>query len=358
MGLPKIRIRVGNLKNPKTLLSLLLQLSIILLSVAYPLMYPKQANATVTEGFVRFDRLSTGTTPITGTACLKSTLTTQTNVVIVFPQGWTISGTAANWTVTTTNLPYDPTSPTTQATAWPGIGTATSVNGLSVVFPGTAFVAATFYCFNFSGAGSTVGAAGTNQTGALKTQGGSPYTDYLDYSTDVVTSNAELITVTASVSATMTFSLDGNSIALGTLSTSAVAQGSPTVTESISTNARNGWTTWVKSQYGYLNSAGSGGTITSPGSYGTSPQDLTGQAGYVLAAAVGSGSPTVYGNWLDGANANKGGHLDTVFDQVATKTTPGSADTVVYTARAKAAATTKPAGDYTDTLTITAAGSF
>jgi hypothetical protein len=356
MGLSKVK--VFNLRDPKTLLSILLQLSILLLSVAYPLMYPKQASAAVTEGFVRFDRLTTGTTPITGSACLKSTVGGQTKVEIVFPTDWTISGTAANWTVNNTNLPYDPTAPTIQATYWPSIATATSVIGNNtVIFPGAALTPGTFYCFNFSGASSTVGPAGPSKLGELKTEGGSPYVDDVVWATQVVTSNAELITVSASVSATMTFSLDGNAIALGTLSTGAVSQGAPTVTESVSTNARNGWTTWVKSANAGLNSAG-GGTIASPGSYGTTPQDLAAQAGYVVAVAAGTGSPTVYGNWLDGAVNTKGGHVDTVFDQVATKTTPGSGDTVVYTARAKAAATTKPAGDYADTLTITAAGSF
>jgi hypothetical protein len=156
----------------------------------------------------------------------------------------------------------------------------------------------------------------------------------------------------------MTFALDGHAMALGNLSTTSTAQGTPTVTETISTNAHNGWTTWVKSVTGTLSSSISGGSIVSPGSYGASPQTLSATGGYVLQAAAGSGSPTVYGNWLDGANVDKGGHLDTYFDQVATKTTPGASDTVTYIARARSAATTPAANDYTDTLTITAAGSF
>ncbi|HUD09650.1 MAG TPA: hypothetical protein VMR77_02530 [Patescibacteria group bacterium] len=352
-----MRLSIKVSKTPKALLSIALQFSILLLSVAYPLLYPQAANATVTEGFVRFDRLAT-TSVVAGTACLKSSLSGQTNVVIVFPAGWTISQTASNWTTSTTNLPTDPVGGGA-ATAWPGIGTATSVNGLSVTFPGTALTVGTFYCFNFTGSGfSTLGPAGNNQTGQLKTQGGSPYIDSMDYATSVVAAAGEQITVTASVSAAMTFSLGANSIALGTLSTSSTAQGTPTITETISTNARNGWTTWVKSANGALNSAVSGGSISSPGSFDGTVEDLTSQAGYVVAAAAGSGSPTVYAEWLDGSNTNKGGHLATLFEQVATKTTPASSDTVVYTARAKAGATTLAGNDYTDTLTITAAGSF
>jgi hypothetical protein len=349
--------KLSNLKDPKILLSLLLQLSIVLLSVAAPLLYPQQASATVTEGFVRFDRLATGAT-ISGTACLKSTLTTQTKTEIVFPQGWTVSGTAGNWTVSTTGITTQEKDPVGGGAAevWPGINTATSVVGLTVIFPTTAFTAGHFYCFYFTGASSTVGSAGNDKTGELKTQGGAPYTDDMVFATSVVAAAGEQIVVSASVSATMSFSLTANSIALGSLTTGTTAQGVPTITESVSTNARNGWTTWVKSANGAL--SGTGGSISSPGSYDGTVETLTTAGGYVLAAAAGSGSPTVYAEWLDGASTDKGGHLSTTFSQVATKTTPGASDTVVYTARARAAATTPAATDYTDTLTITAAGSF
>ena len=351
MRLSKVKFLV----NPQAVLSIVLQFSILLLSVAYPLFYPQKANATVTEGFVRFDRLATGSA-ISGTACLKSTLTTQTSAVIVFPAGWTISSTASNWTVTTTNLPTDPVGGGA-GEAWPGIGTATSVNGLSVTFPGTAFTAGHFYCFNFTGASSTVGSAGNDQTGQLKTQGGAPYTDSMNYATSVVAAAGEQITVTASVSATMTFSLDGNSQNLGTLSTGTTAQGSPTITEHVTTNARNGWTSWVKSAGGKLHSTTANADITSPGTYNGTPETLTSTGGYVLKAAVGSGSVTIAPEYTT-SGSDDGGHLDTTFDQLATATAPAPDNQVTLITRARAGSTTPAASDYTDTLTITAAGSF
>jgi len=123
--------RVARLSSPKTILSIVLQTTIILLATVYPLLFnPQKANATTTEAFVMFDRISSGAT-VAGWACMKSTATTQTNVVLVFPAGWTISPTAGNWTVTTANLPSDPGGGT--PTAWPGISTASGVSGLSVM---------------------------------------------------------------------------------------------------------------------------------------------------------------------------------------------------------------------------------
>ena len=346
-------------KGPKAVLSITLQLSLLLLTFAYPFLNPQKANAAVTEGFVRFNRLSTGAA-ISGTACLKSTLTTQTNVVIVFPAGWTISGTTSNWTVTTTNLPTDPVGGGA-ATAWPGIGTATSVSGLSVVFPGTALTAGTFYCFNFAGASSTVGSAGNDQTGQLKTQGGAPYTDTVNYATSVVASGAEQITVTASVSATMTFSLSANAIALGTLSTSSVTSGN--VTQTVSTNARNGYVSWIQGTSttggtgGGLHSTSANADIPSNGAYPTIT-DLASNTGVVIDAVAGTNTPTISVGYA-GNGSTSGGHFDGgTFHQVSSLTGAQSGTTVTLNVRAKVASTQAATTDYTDTLTVVAAGSF
>lgn len=355
MKLSKVRIA----KSPKAVLSIALQLSLILFTFAYPYIYAQKADAAVTEGFVRFNRLSTGAA-ISGTACLKSTLTTQTNVVIVFPSGWTISSTASNWTTTTTNLPADP-SGGGAATAWPGIGTATSVVGLSVVFPGTALVAGTFYCFNFAGASSTVGSAGNDQTGQLKTQGGSPYTDSLNFATSVVASGAEQITVTASVSATMTFSLSGNSIALGTLSTGSVTSGN--VVQTVSTNARNGYVSWIQGTSstggtgGGLHSTSANSDIPSNGAFPT-VTDLASATGVVIDADAGTNTPTINSGY-NGTNTTSGGHFDGgIFHEVSSLSGAQSGTTVTLNVRAKVPSTQLAATDYTDTLTVVAAGSF
>lgn len=357
--LPKIRI--NSFKDKKTLLSLLLNFSLLLL-VLYPLLNPQKAHATVTEAFVRFDRLGAITSgTISGTACLKTdTSGTETNVVIVFPTGWTINGTPANWTVSTTNLPVDPQGGA--VAAWPGIGTATSVSGLSVVFPATDLtVTTTLYCFNFSGTSSS-SVAGDSQAGQLKTQGGAPYVDSINYAVSIVAANADQITVTASVSATMSFALSANSIALGTLSTSTTTSGAVTMT--VGTNAPDGFVSWIR---GTNTTGGSGlrstvaaSTITSPGSFDGVPSDLTVTTGVVIDADATTGSPTISAEY-DGNTTDKGGYFDgaTVgFHQMANKTGAQTGTVVTINVRAKIPTTQPAATDYTDTLVVVAAGSF
>ncbi len=345
-------------KDNQALISLVLNLSLLLLTI-YPFLLPGKVNAAVTESFVRFDRHATGAA-ISGTACLKSTLTTQTNVVLVFPLSWTISSTPGDWTVTTTNLPTDPVGGGA-ASAWPGIGTATSVTGVNVQFPGSAFSAGTLYCFNFTGASSTIGAAGNDKVGQLKTQGGSPYTDSVNWATSVVASGADQITVSASVSATMTFSLSGTTADLGTLSTSSVTSATA-VTQTVSTNARNGWTSWIKgsqgtSTTGALHSTAANADISAPAAWNT-VSDLSSTTGYVLDVNSGTGTPTVNAGYDGTGDDNLGGTTTTLFRETATKTTPGSGDTINLRLRAKIASTQAAASDYSDTLTVVAAGSF
>jgi hypothetical protein len=356
------KVRVKNLKTRQSLISILLNLSLLLL-VLYPLLSPQKANATVTEGYVRFDRLSSGA-PISGTACLKSTLSTQTSVVLVLPITWTISQTAGNWTVSTSNLPYDPQSISTQATAWPGINTATAVGGTNITFPGTALTPGTFYCFNFVGASSTIGAAGNDQAGQLKTMGGSPYSDSINWAISTVTPGMEQILVTASVSATMTFSINATSSALGTLTTSAGAPNAGTaITQSVSTNARNGWVSWIKGANpgSSLHSTTANADITSSGSFDGAPTDLSGTgAGYGvdvnLNTCSGCSIPAEYNGTGD---VNYVGHIDVTFHETAYHFAAlTAAETVDLRVRAKAGAFTPAGSDYTDTLTVTAAGSF
>jgi len=336
------------------------QILIILVGILYPLLNPQQSQASVTEAFVRFDRLAAGS-PISGTACLKtSTVGTEGNVVIVFPAGWTISQTPGNWTVSTTNLPKDPVGGGS-ATAWPSIATATSVNGLSVVFVGGDLLTGTFYCFNFAGASSTVGSSGNDQTGQLKTQGGNPYVDSINYATSVVSSGADQITVTASVSATMSFSLTANAIALGTLSISTVSSGS--VTQTVGTNARNGYISWIEGTSttggtgGGLHSSVANADIPSPGSFPTIT-DLASNTGVVIDAQAGTNSPTINAGYA-GNGSTSGGHFDGgVFHEVSSESGPQAGTTVVLNVRAKIASIQAAATDYSDILTVVAAGSF
>jgi len=361
-------VRTLRLTDRNSIVSIAFYLA-LLISLLYPFIQPFKAGAAVTQGFVRFDRHSTGAA-ISGSACLETTTVgTDTNVTIVFPSDWTISSTPANWVANNTNLPYDPTDLATQSTMWAGVTNteaATSVNGLSVTWTATDLTANIFYCFNFTGASSTVGPAGNNKTGQLKTEGGAPYVDTVDWATSVVSSGADQIVVTASVSAQMTFALSANTASLGTLSSTSTAA-SAGINQTVTTNARNGWASWVKSgtdgtgTVGALQSVTAGNAqIDSPGSWDGTPETLTSTGGYVLDVDTGSGcNSACVADEYETASADAGGHLSfNIFRQTANDTTPTSGDVVSLVVKARSSATTPAASDYTDTLTVVAAGSF
>ncbi|HYM65114.1 MAG TPA: hypothetical protein VES68_01350, partial [Candidatus Sulfotelmatobacter sp.] len=160
----------------------------------------------------------------------------------------------------------------------------------------------------------------------------------------------------------MSFSLSGNTIALGTLSTSSVTSGNVTMT--VGTNARNGFLSWVEGTSttggtgGGLHSATANADIPSTGSFDGATSDLSSTTGVVLDADSGTNTPTINAEY-DGNTTSKGGHFDgALFHQMAYLSGAQSGTTVVINIRSKIASTQAAATDYSDILTITAAGSF
>lgn len=334
----------------------------IALSLIQPFIFISPAYATATTGFLRLDRMATSTAT-SGTVCMTpQTVGSEAKVVVTFPGTGTqgaasfgVNSTATNWTITTTNLP-------TGASAWPGIGTASSVSGAAVTFPSTALTAGTQYCFNFASSSTltTPTSANTNLTGSIQTQtsGSSPVAT-TNFATSVI-SNDQIV-VTASVPSTFTMTLNGNTAALGSLPTSGAPSTAP-ITMTVSTNANNGWTGYIKNTNANstLTSASTGDTSISSGAFATGAgniHSLSGSAGYGMSATAGSGSPTINTEYA-GTSTSFGSLDNTKFEPFASKNTVASANTVTITFGAEAAATTKAGTDYTDTVTISAAGQF
>lgn len=331
----------------------------LLLVLVAPFFFADQAEAgNFQQAMVRLDRLAASTTT-GGTVCAKpSTAGTENDVQVAFPTGFTVNGTASNWTVTTTNLPLS-------ATAWVGIGTATNVTSQTVTFPSGDLVVGTLYCFNFASSSTlTTSTAGNDKTGTITTRTSDPATiDTSGYALSIISNDQ--ISVTATVPATFTFSLAANSDPLGTLSTSIVS--SSGVAATVSTNAASGWGAWVKSANAALNSASiSAASIATAGSIDATPSDLDSVTGYVLdvdATTQGSGGT---GNFTiepeyNGADTTEGGTLSTSFQLVALSDNPaGTTDGDVFTLieRVKISAIQAAATDYADTLTVIAAGIF
>lgn len=340
----------------------------ILTNVGLSFLFSGEAQATSATGYVRTDRMGSNVAS-GGLVCLTPQGGgTATKVLIAFPGSGTqsttsygVNSTASNWTVATTAIPSG-------TTAWPGIGTATSVSGDIVTFPSTTLTNGTQYCFTFASASTltTPTAATTNNTGQIitETSGNAPL-DTINFALANVSSNNDQISVTASVSATFSFSLGANTAALGTLSTS-TATSATGITATVSTNAQNGWTAWVKSANGSLKSTAVPSATITAGTYVNSTSNLidlasTSGSNYILDVITGTNSPSIdaaYSGTATNGNSTSGGHIDTINEKIASQTAPANASTFTLDVRARASATQQALSDYTDTLTVTAAGQF
>lgn len=338
----------------------LLGIVFLLIVVTLPVFIPQQVHATnLQQAFVRLDRLK-ASTATTGLVCAQpQTVATEADVQVVFPALFTVSTTTSNWTVTTTNLPSG-------ATAWPGINTATAASGQTVTFPSSDLTVGTLYCFNWSNSAAlTTSTAGNDKTGTITTRASGPTViDTAGYALSLVSDDQ--IVVTATVPSTFSFSLSGNTDTFsGNLSTTTASTTGKTVT--IATNAAAGWVAWVKSANAALNSAGTGATIATAGSVDNTPTDLASSTGYVLDVDIttdsGTGTGTVtqasnYGAEYAGSNSTSGGTLSTTFQPIAASSGTTDGDVLTLIERAKISAVQAAATDYTDTLTIVAAGRF
>jgi len=196
--------------------------------------------------------------------------------------------------------------------------------------------------------------------GYVETQTGASATiDKSAVSFSTVTSDT--ISVTGSVNPTFSFSLPTNTDNFST----ALSNGSTTATSgstaTIMTNARNGWTAWVKSANAALHSASPGATdITTVGSYPTISTLSTSTTGYLLKVTTtnGTGGAAAPAAGYTASGSDDGGALSTSFQLAAAGTSATGGDTVTLTERARVATNQPPAADYTDTLTVIAAGQF
>lgn len=332
-------------------LAAFLVFSLVLPALSHSLAYA----ADLTQSSVRFDRMQISTAT-TGTVCAKpATTATEADVQVVFPTGYTL-GTAANFTVNTTNLAWP-----TGGTAWPSIATATNVTSQTVTFPSGDLTVGTLYCFNWTNSAAVTvksSASGSN-TGTITTRTSVPAAiDTATYSTASVT--GDQITVSATVPSTFSFALSANTDALGTLATGSVTTSPTPRTATVSTNAKNGWMVWAKDANTGLLSTSASSTIasTTPGSNSTL---VAGTAGYntgiTSTQAGGSGTISIAAPFV-GSSAGQGGGLDTSLRSLASSN--GTADTAVLTIKNNAAIspTTAAASDYSDTITVIGAGLF
>lgn len=330
-----------------TMLALSLVLSVLTATYA--------GAAPLSQVEVRFDRMKISTAT-TGTVCAKAATTaTEADVQVTFPTGYTL-GTAANFTVNTTNLAWPAT-----ATAWPGINTATNVAGQVVTFPSGDLTVGTLYCFNWTNSAAVMvkSSATSSNTGTVTTRTSVPATiDSSSYATASISDDQ--VVVTATVPSVFSFALSGNTDPLGTLSTAAVVASPTARTATINTNAKNGWSVWAKDSNTGLNSVTAATTIasTTPGTNSTLVAGTNGYNTGVTSSQVGGAGAITIAAPFVGTGTGQGGGLDTTLRALASS--DGTADTAVLTIKNNVTInpTLPAASDYTDTITIIGAGLF
>lgn len=335
-------------------------IAVFVVAAGFLFAFPQKVQAAqLTQAFVRLSRLSDATTT-GGTVCLKMATTagTDAKVKVTFPTGFTVNSTASNWTVTTTNLPLS-------GTAMPGVNTASGVSSQTVTFPITDISSnSTLYCFNFAASSTlTTPSAADDLTGSISvTTSGDAEIDGGNYALSIVSDDQ--VVITATVPSTFSFALGTNTQALGTLSTGSVSSGGG-VSVTIETNAGNGWIGWVLSANAALNSSSTGDAIATTGTVNDSPSSISaGTEGYVLdanlttdSATGGTGTVTIDAEY-NGTTTSEGGTLSTTYTEFATADGPTDGDIITLVPRVTISSLTQAATDYTDTLTVVAAGHF
>jgi hypothetical protein len=323
------------------------------------------------QAYMRLDRMAVNTAT-GGTVCATPASTaTEGKVVLTFPATYALNTTAANWTVTTTNLP-------TGATAWIGITTATAVdNSLkTATFTSGDLTVGTEYCFNFTGTSTltTASGAATNQQANIQTQtSGAVVIDYTNIA--LVNIANDQIVVTAVVPPSFSFTLSGNTdpFVANLDATQVISTSGRTV--SVSTNAKGGWIAWAKDSQQGLHSATANYTIPTTSVVSAAPplkQISAGVEGYLLDTDLttdAAGGCTVaidsyYNGTTTGAPVTlaTGGAFAAAFQSIAACTGASPAysagDVITLIERASITNSTPAASDYTDIVTVVGAGNF
>ncbi|MBC7546805.1 hypothetical protein H7171_03610 [Candidatus Saccharibacteria bacterium] len=334
------------------------------------LLLPAAAGAAqLSQASIRLGRL--GISATTGndllvTFKLNTTPTAVSKIRVAFPTGFVITtGTPA---VGTTGFPQSPTG----ITAPPGTLTAAATSGTrDIVVSGLTSASlnnTTLYGFTIpSGTIQNPATAGQyNSTVESQNSGGTT----IDLTTTPVyitgaTANADQVTVSASVAPNFNFSLSANADTVPQADSTSIKT-SPGVNMVVGTNSPLGYTAYVKSANASLTSATSPATPITTGTFDGTPDTATpGTTNYLFvpttgaAATSATGALTYNSEYNVGASGTIGGSFNTTnFASFVSRNGYTNADTVNLKERVTVANTIGYANDYTDVLTVVAAGNY
>jgi hypothetical protein len=314
------------------------------------------------DSYIRLNRMSTGTAT-TFRIVFRTASAGATSVAINFNGAdattWTGSGGLLGTQASQADSAATCTSEVPSGTAMAGTHTFTVSGSTLTIGAITALSASTTYCddLTFATAVTTPTAAGEyhptltvgsdNDTVALR----------------IVTNDS--IVVSAVVPPTFNFALGGNTDSFTTNLASGSVVSTTGVTATVNTNAKNGWIAWAKDAAPGLISTVASKTIAAI-TPGTTATLTAGTEGYVMGITTltqGSGAGVLtaaaaYDATATGGVNAKGSGVDSTIRQIAQSTGTANTAQMVLKERAAISSVTPAAPDYTDTITLIAAGSF
>ncbi len=336
---------------------------VLFISMITPFLDAPAEATTVPKVIVHLDRIKTGVASTGWVCATASSVTAITNYVVTFPATFTLA-VAGSWA-----------SNNTANVAWPsgasGLSTVTStpasVSGQAVTWTVTQTPAlATFYCLNWTAGLTSTGASGASQSGLFHNSA-----DATDkgWSTAIV-ANDQIGLNATTVPPIFAFTVGANTdgFTANIINATNTRFDSTGVTLTVQTNATSGWTVWVLSG----TSSGGKGALNSvlAGNYKITGVDAIASAAnayagtledYGFSSSISAGTGTADAAYIRGAGPNYG-TLDAVnFRAIASGTAPttnGTNTTILTKVHAAISSAAPAATDYTDTLTVVAAGIF
>lgn len=376
-----IRTHHRSIQSVRYTVALVTAAILLAASIFQPVQAANFTNVSVRSSRMAISFLATTTDPIL-VIMRPATVGTEASIGISFASGYTVNGTPANVTVSTSGLPA--TYHGQAVSAVPGIGSAaTAVSTQNVTFAATDMTVGTTYGFYITGGVTNPATTGQKISKISTHSDGTPdfsgYTDAIDASriaTYIVDNNgaatdSDQIVVTAMVAPTYTLVLSGQSITLDTsLATVEYPGGAQNgavsgITATATTNANNGHIMWLKanSASGLTSTVAAASIAFSGTAADATPTTLSaGTEGVVVdvdSTTNGSGSLTISAEF-NGASTSAGGTPSTTYQEIASATGPvgGTGDVVTIIPRVAISSTTQAADDYTNTLTVIGAGNF
>ncbi len=326
-------------------------------------------SASAPDLYVTFKLNNTPTSVAKVSICLPSTKSDGTG------SGFTV--TAVTPTVSTANPPNTPASTVVPPGALTASASTTTTNlcaagtswaGVITVsgFTSASLNSTSLYQMTITGTGLTNPSANAQYNTSVNSLTSAPaIIDTTVTPTYVTNATGDQVTVTGSVAPNFSFSLSANTDTIPAVDPSSIQTSTGNVFMTVATNSPLGYTAYVKSQNAQLQSAAHPGTPITTGTFDGSPDVVaagTTKYGFVpstgTACSTCSGVPAYDGEFAVADGTHAGSFNSTSFASFVSHAGYTSGDQINIKERDAVNAAIANANDYSDVLTIVAAGNF